>query len=147
VQDVSDTIPRLVRPPGGTFVALELNETDFGPGDTIRAGLWVTNGAPTRRIDFYLGYLAPDGITVSFITSLSPLTFVTATRSETERFQPLVRNAEMQQGLDFMRPDAVVAMLPPNFPEGDSVAFAAITAAGTLELLTRIATAEFTFEQ
>jgi hypothetical protein len=146
VQDVSDTIPRLVRPPGGTFVALDLNETDFGPGDTIRAGLRVTNGGPTRRIDFYLDHLFPDGVTVSFITSLSPLAVVTVTRSEPEKFQPLVRNAEMQQGLDLTMHDAVVATLPPNFPEGQSVAFAAITAAGTLELVAPLATAEFAFE-
>ena len=66
--------------------------------------------------------------------------------SEPEKFQPLVRNAEMQQGLDFTRPDALVATLPPNFPEGQSVAFAAITAAGTLTLAASLATVEFTFE-
>src|SRR5687767_524213 len=73
VQAVSDTIPQLVRPPAGTFLALDLNEADFGPGDTFRAGLRVTNGGPARSIDFYLGHLSPDGITVFFITSLSPL--------------------------------------------------------------------------
>ncbi len=146
VQDVSDTIPRLVRPPGGTFLALDLNDTDFGTGDTIRAGVRVANGGPTQAIDFYLGHLWPDGVTVSFVTSLSPLTIVTVTRSETEKFQPLVRNAELQQGGDIVRPDALVATLPPNFPEGHSVAFAAITTAGTLTLAAPIATVEFTFE-
>ena len=145
VQDVSDTIPRLVRPPGGTFLALELNETDFGTGDTIRASIRVTNGGPTRTIDFYLGYLWPDGVTVSFVTSLTPLTIVTVTTSQPEKFQPLVRNAELQQGADIMRPDALVATFPPNFPEGDSVAFAAITTAGTLTLAAPLATVEFTF--
>jgi hypothetical protein len=146
VQAVSDTIPRLVRPPGGTFLALDLNETDFEPGDTLRAGLRVTNGGPTRRIDFYLGLLAPDGVTVSFITSLSPLAGVTVTTSEPERFQPLVRNAEIQEGLDITSPDALVGTFPPNFPEGDSVLFAAITVAGTRDLVAPLATAEFTFE-
>jgi hypothetical protein len=45
-----------------------------------------------------------------------------------------------------MRPDALVTTFPPNFPEGQSVAFAAITAAGTLTLAAPIATVEFTFE-
>jgi hypothetical protein len=146
VQDVSVTIPRLIRPPGGTFVGLDLNETDFGPGDTIRARLRVTNGGPARSIDFYLGLLAPDGTTVSFITSLSPLAGVTVKTSEPERFQPLVRNAAMQQGLDLTVPDALVASFPPDFPEGQSLLFAGITAAGTQTLIAPLATAEFTFE-
>jgi hypothetical protein len=146
VQDVSDTIPGLVRPPGGTFVGLDLNETDFGPGDTLRARLRVTNGGPARSVDFYLGLLAPDGITVSFITSLSPLVGVTVKTSEPERFEPLVRNAEMQQGLDLTIPDVLVGSFPPDFLEGQSLLFAGIAAVGTQDLIAPLATAEFTFE-
>jgi hypothetical protein len=146
VQGVSETIPRLVRPPGGTFVGLDLNETDFGPGDTLRARLRVTNGGPARPVDFYLGVLAPDGVTVSFITSLFPLAGVTVNTSEPDRFQPLVSNAQMEQGLDLTLPDALVASFPPEFSEGLSLLFAGITAAGTLDLIAPLATAEFTFE-
>jgi hypothetical protein len=146
VQGVSETIPGLVRPAGGTFVALDLNESDFGPGDTLRARIRVTNGAPTRTVDFYLGHLSPDGVTVFFITSLSPLAGVTVTTSQPELFQPLVRGAVMPEGLDITAPDALVATLPPNFPEGDSLLFAAITAAGTQSLVVPLATAGFTFE-
>jgi hypothetical protein len=146
VQDVSDTIPGLVRPPGGIFVGLDLNETDFGPGDTLRARLRVTNGGPARSIDFYLGLLAPDGVTVSFITSLSPLAGVTVRTSEPERFEPLVSNAEMPEGLDLTIPDVLVASFPPDFLEGESLLFAGITAAGTQDLIAPLATAEFTFE-
>jgi len=144
-QDVSDTIPPLVRPPAGTFVGLDLNETDFGPGDTLRARLRVTNGAPARSIDFYLGRLLPDRVTVFFITSLSPLTGVTVKTSEPEKFQPLVRNAAIQQGLDVTILDALVTTLPPDFPEGDSLFFAGITVAGTQTLIAPLATAGFTF--
>ena len=146
VQGVSDTIPRLARPPGGSFVGLELNDTDFGSGDTIRASVRMTNGGPTRTVDLYLGHLWPDGVTVTFVTSLSPLTIVTVARSEPARYQPLVRNAVLEPGADIMRPDFLVATFPPNFPEGDSVGFAAITVAGTLELAAPISTAAFTFE-
>jgi hypothetical protein len=145
VQDVSDSIPRLVRPPGGTFLALDLNDTDFGPGDTLRARLRVTNGAPARGIDFYFGRLLPDGVTVFFITSLSPLAGVTVKTSEPEKFQPLVRNAQIQQGLNVTFTDAFVFTFPPDFPEGDSLLFAGITAAGTQTLLAPLATADFTF--
>lgn len=146
VQDASDTILRLARPPGGTFVGLDLSGTDFGPGDTLHARLRVTNGAPARGIDFYLGLIAPDGVTVTFITGLSPLAGVTVRTSESERFQPLVTNADMQQGLDLTLPDALVASFPPDFPEGQSVLFAGIAAAGTQNLIAPLATAEFTFE-
>jgi hypothetical protein len=146
VRAVSDTIPRLVRPPAGTFVGLDLNETDFGPGDTFRARLRVTNGGPARPVDFYFGYLAPDGVTVTFITSLSPLAGVSVKISEPDKFQPLVRNTEMQQRLDLTMPDILVVTASPDFPEGQSLLFAAITAAGTRDLVAPIATAEFTFE-
>ena len=146
VQAVSDTIPQLVRPPGGTFLALDLNETDFEPGDTLRARLRVTHGAPARSIDFYLGRLWPDGVTVSFFTSLSPFTEVIVSTSEPERFQPLVRNAEIQEGLDVAISDAFVTTFPPDFLEGQSLLFAGITVAGTQDLVAPLATAEFTFE-
>ena len=105
----------------------------------------MTNGAPARSIDFYLGRLLPDGVTVFFITGLSPLTGVTVKTSEPEKFQPLVRNAEIQQGLDVTILDALVTTLPPDFPEGDSLLFAGITVAGTQNLVAPLATAEFTF--
>ena len=146
VQAVSNTIPQLVRPPGGTLMSLDLNETDFEPGDTLRARLRGTNGGPARIIDFYLGRLLPDGVTVFFITSVSPLAGVTVTTSEPEKFQPLVRNVEIPQGLDIAIPDALVFTLPPDFPAGQSFLFAAITAAGTLDLVAPIAAAEFSFE-
>jgi hypothetical protein len=146
VQDVADSIPRLVRPPAGTFVGLGLAETDFETGDTLRASVRVTNGAPARPIDFYLGYLWPDGVTVTFITSLSPVSGVTVRTNEPERFQPLVRNAEIVQGLDASFPDALTLTLPSNFPEGDLLLFAGMTATGTLTIVGNLATTRFTFE-
>ena len=146
VQDVSNTIPRLVRPPGGTFVGLDLNETDFEPGDTFRVRLRVTHGGPARPVDLYFGLLSPDGATVSFITSLSPLAGVTVRTSEPGSFQPLVRNTDMPQGFDVSAPDVLVATVPQNLAEGQWLLFAAITAAGTQDVLA-LATTEFTFER
>jgi hypothetical protein len=145
VQDVSNTVPRLVRPPGGVFVGIDLNETDFSSGDTLRARIRVTDGAPARSVDFYLGLLAPDGVTVTFITSLSPFTTVVVKVTETAKFQPLIRNATIQPGLDIAAPDAFVTTFQSNFPEGDSLLFAGITAAGTQTLVAPLATARFTF--
>lgn len=143
---VNGTIPVLARPPAGTFVGLTLNETDFEEDDTLRASIRVTNGAPTRRVDFYFGRLLPDGVTVFFFTSLSPLAGVTVMTNEPERFQPLLRDVEMQQGLDVSAPDVLVTTLPSNFPEGQSLLFAGITATGTHDLVVPLALAEFGFE-
>ena len=41
--------------------------------------------------------------------------------------------------------DALVFTFPPDFPEGDSLLFAGITAAGTQNLIAPLATAVFTF--
>lgn len=71
---------------------------------------------------------------------------MTVKTSEPEKLQPLVRNAAIQQELDITIPDALVATLPQNFPEGDSLLFAAITVAGTQTLAAPLPTAEFTFE-
>jgi hypothetical protein len=146
VQAVGDTIPQLVRPPGGTFLALTVSEAEFGPGDPFRAALRVTHGASARSVDFYLGHVAPDGVSVTFITSLSPLAGVAGNVNQPESFQPLFRNVEIQPGFDVSAPDAVfVVALPADFPQGRSVLFAAITAAGTADVVAFV-TAEFTFE-
>ena len=145
VQAVGDTIPRLVRPPGGAALALALNQAVFRPGDTFRAGLRATNAGPARRVDFYLGLLAPDGVTITFITGLSPLTAVTARTSEPAKFQPLVRNVEIQGGLDLTIPDLLVGTIPASFPAGRSSLFAAITVTGTADLAALITATEFTF--
>jgi hypothetical protein len=145
VQAVSETIPRLVRPPGGAALTLALNQAEFRPGDTFRAGLTVTNSGPPRRIDLYLGLIAPDGVTVFLITSLSPLGGVTVRTDRPERFQPLVSNAELQQGLDLTVPDVLVATVPPNVPSGQSSLFAVMTVAGTPDLAAPIETAELAF--
>jgi hypothetical protein len=84
-------------------------------------------------------------VTEGLSRSLSPFAGVTVKTSEPERFQPLVRNAEMQQGLDLTIPDALVASFPPDFLEGQSLLFAGITAAGTQNVIAPLATAEFTF--
>src|SRR5262245_7950634 len=145
VQAVSDTIPRLVRPPGGTFVGLDLNDDTFETGDAFRARLRLTHGVAPRRVDFYFGLLAPDGVTVAFITSLSPLAGVIVRTDQPGLFQPLVRNVEIPQGLDLVVPDILVGTLASNFPEGQSRLFAVVTATGTLNLVTPAAIADFTF--
>ena len=144
VQAVSNTIPQLVRP-AVVSLTLTLNQASFRPGDTIRVGLRVVNPGPARSVDFYFGQLWPDGVTVSFATSLSPLAGVTVTTRDSEEFQPLVRTISIAQGLDLTIPDVLVATLPPNFPTGQSAVFAAITIPETLDIAAPVASAPFTF--
>lgn len=145
VQGVSDTIARLVRPPAGTFLGLDLNETDFEPGDPFSARLRLTHGLPARSVDFYFGLLAPDGVNVFFITGLSPLTGVITRLDAPGPFPPLVTNALMPEGLDLTGPDILAVTLPPDLAEGEWTLFAAIVATGTGDLVTPIAIARFTF--
>lgn len=145
VQAVSATIPGLVRPPPGASLALSLNQTSFRPGDTLRVTLRVTNPGPARSVDFYLGRLSPDGATVSFITSLAPLASVTVKTSEPDTFVPIAGNVQVPHGVDVTIPDVLVTTLPPDFPPGTSVFFAAMTAPGTLDLAAPVAATELPF--
>jgi hypothetical protein len=53
--------------------ALSLNQTAFRPGDTLRVGLDARNSGSAFIADFYFAVLLPDGVTVIFVTNLSPL--------------------------------------------------------------------------
>ena len=98
-------------------------------------------------IDFYLGRLVPDGVTVFFITSLSPLSGVTVKTSEPEKFQPLVRNAEIQQGLDVTIVDAFVnPRFLRIFRRPTHCSLPGSPWPGHRNLIAPLATAEFTFE-
>jgi hypothetical protein len=124
---------------------LTLNQTTFGPGETLRLTLRASNGGPPVSIDFYLGHLWPDGRTVSLYTNLSPLQSATTSVSDLAKFKPIGSKITIPQYLDAIYSDVVVLKLPANFPEGKTTLFAALTAPDTLNLVTPLATAEFTF--
>jgi len=144
VQAVSATIARLARPPGGPALALGLNQATARPGDTLRLSLRVTNPGPARSADVYLGRLSPDGVTLSFFTSLSPLTSVTTKTSEPDEFAALAANVQIPHGVDLTIPDVLVTTVPADFPPATSVFFAAVTLPATLDLAGPIGTAALT---
>jgi hypothetical protein len=49
-------------------VALILNQVRFNPGETLNAGIDVTNPGPEVHVEAYLGAILPDGVTVVFMT-------------------------------------------------------------------------------
>ena len=139
----SETSTRLIKfgtgstPPtcgsGGYSVTLtlSLNQNRFQPGDTLRLALQAGNTGPGLSADFYFGILLPDGVTAVFLTSLSPLTGVTARiDGNPQAFKALAADAFIPQGLNVTLNDVIVFTFSGNEPPGTYVLFAAFTLPG-----------------
>jgi hypothetical protein len=99
-------LPPLPPPPLSREMMLSLNQTAFRAGDTLRVELGARNPDAAFVVDFYFGVLLPDGVTVLFVTSLSPLDgVVTRLDADARTFQPLLANFQIPQGLDTTLPD------------------------------------------
>ena len=110
------------------LLTLSLNQTTFGPGDTLHVGLHEENPGPGFNADFYFGILLPDGVTVFFFTSLSPLNGVlTRVNANPQTFLPLTPNILISQGLDVTLNDVFVFTLSGSEPLGTYVLFALLT--------------------
>jgi uncharacterized membrane protein len=59
----------LLEPTLGPALALELNQTSFSPGETLRMTLHMRNDGPLVRTDVYIGVIPPDGVTSFWSTS------------------------------------------------------------------------------
>lgn len=93
-------------PPLSRDITLSLNQTAFRTGDALCVGLRARNPDPAFIADFYFGVLLPDGVTVLFVTSLSPLDgVVTRLDADARTFRPLLANVQIPQGLDTALPD------------------------------------------
>ncbi|MBI3329040.1 MAG: HYR domain-containing protein, partial [Nitrospinae bacterium] len=111
-------------------LSLSLNQTTFQRGDTLRVGLMAQNPGPAFMADFYFGLLLPDGGTLLFFTSLSPLNLVVSSLANPQTFQPLLANLLIAQGLDVAISDVFVFTFAEEAPPGTYVFFAALTLPG-----------------
>jgi hypothetical protein len=96
--------PRATAPastPVSTAVLLASNGTTFTSGDTVRIGVNVTNAGAALEANFYFGVIHPDGVSVSFVTGLEPVSAV-ATRldSNPQSFPALIHRLPLAQGLN-----------------------------------------------
>ena len=107
------------------------NQSAFHSGDTLRVGLRTQNPGVAVTADFYFGVFLPDGVTVLFITSLSPLD-ATATRLDADprTFRPLLANVQLPQGLDTTLADFLVYTFAGGETAGTYAVFALLTPPG-----------------
>jgi hypothetical protein len=120
-------------PLGGTnpTLTLSLNQRVFHLGDTLRVGLRAQNPGVPVTADFYFGVLLPDGVTVLFITSLSPLDgIVTRLDADPRTFRPLLANVQLRQGLDTTLMDFFVYTFGGGETAGTYAVFAFLTPPG-----------------
>jgi hypothetical protein len=111
--------------------ALSLNQTAFRTGDTIRVGLGARNHGLAFIADFYFAVLLPDGVTVLFVTSLSPLDgVVTRLDADPRTFRPLLANVQLPQGLDVTLTDFFVYSFAGGEAPGAYTVFAVLTPPG-----------------
>jgi hypothetical protein len=76
-----------------------LNQATFCPGDTLQVRLGIHNPGPSVTVDAYLGVLLPDGVTVLFVTRLTPLDgVVTRLDADPRTFAPLAVSYEFPSG-------------------------------------------------
>jgi hypothetical protein len=112
-------------------LTLSLNQPSFRPGQTLRMGLRARNIGPAFLADFYFGFLLPDGVTVLFVTSLSPLNGVlTRLDADPRTFQPLLVNVQLPQSLDITLPNFFAYTFAGGESAGTYAAFAFFTPPG-----------------
>ena len=112
-------------------LTLSLNHLTLRPGDTLRVGLTVRNSGPALSADFYFGMILPDGVTVQFITGLSPPDTVgTRLDASPATFRPLLANIFISQNLDIAVADFFTFSFLQSLSRGDYIFFAALTPPG-----------------
>jgi len=112
-------------------LTLSLNQATFHRGDTLRVGLGARNPGPAFNADFYFGVLLPDGMTLLFLTSLSPLAgMVSRLDANPQTFKPLLTNILLPANLDVSFDTVFEVTFSGTEPVGTYVFFAALTPPG-----------------
>jgi hypothetical protein len=117
--------------PPSRQMTLSLNQTAFRTGDTLRVGLGVQNPGLAFIADFYFAVLLPDGVTILFVTRLSPLNgVVTRLDADPRTFRPLLANVQLSQGMDITLTDFFVYFFAGGESPGTYTVFAVLTPPG-----------------
>jgi hypothetical protein len=116
------------------LVVLSLNQSAFRPGETLRLGLRFDNPGPSVTADFYTGFLLPDGVTLVFFTSLTPLTStMTRLDADARTFPPLLINLPFPQGLHLTFEDIATFTFTGGEVPGSYALFALLTPPGAFQ--------------
>ena len=107
---------------------LSLNQSTFRSRDVLHAGLRVQNPGSAFNADFYLGILLPDGVSLFFFTSLSPLNgILTRVDADPRTFSCLACNVLVPERLDVTIDDLLTAVLSDGLQSGTYILFAILT--------------------
>jgi hypothetical protein len=87
----------LLEPTHGPAIVLELNQTSFGPGETLRMTVYTLNGGPPVTTDVYIGVILPDGASTLFIT-FSGFVGPVPISGDARTFTPYVEDARLPEG-------------------------------------------------
>lgn len=133
VVNLAGTVHRIANP-DAPVLTLSLNQTAFRAGGTLRVRFGARNGLAAMAASFYFGIILPDGRTVIFLTSPSPLAgVVTNVASDARTFPPLVADVVVPAGLDLTVEDFVVFTFARSEPPGTYRVFAALGRPGAFD--------------
>ena len=144
----SDTRFVLARYEGGSsegapFLRLNLNQSSFVPGETLRAGIVEANYGKEIMVDKYFGALLPPGTgpargcpaddAIVFLTTRTVLSCLSASP---QTFEPVARNLLLPAEFPALStPNFYSVVWPSNVPTGAYLFFIAFTRAGTVDIL------------
>ena len=111
-------------------ISLTLNQTAVRSGDALVLGTRRQRQGPAVTADFYLGALLPDGVTIVFVTNLSPLTFALGNLNDPRTFRPLFADLLIPENSDVTTPNLLSFTFSGAEPPGAYVAFAALAQPG-----------------
>ncbi len=110
--------------PVSAALSLTQNATTYGSGDTVRIGVNVNNAGGAFGANFYLGVIHPDGVSISFVTALQPVSWAgSRLDANPQSFTPLINRVAIPQGLNVQLDDYFVYRLSTE-PSGTYTFFA-----------------------
>jgi hypothetical protein len=133
VAGLGGTLHRLVNPDAPTL-ALRVNQRVVHPGDTLRVSVSVASGTVPIAADGYFGIVFPDGQTVVFLTSTTPLAGVASSLAADPRtFAALAPAAVIPAGTAATIEDVLVYTLGAAEQVGPYLIFAALVREGAFD--------------
>ena len=127
------TLHRLVNPDAPTL-ALRVNQHVVHPGDRLRVSVSVGTGAVPVAADGYFGIVFPDGQTVVFLTSTTPLAGVASSLAADPRtFAALAPDTVIPAGTAVTIEDVLVYTLGATEQVGTYLIFAALVRDGAFD--------------
>jgi len=120
-----------VLPLGGPEIQLHCNGSRFGPGERLRLAMRVENPGPGRLVDAYVAIATPDGLLLSWPTLSTQLVPIfTGVMPANFSLPPML----------------IVDLRLPGLTRGEYTFYAVITKEGTIEYISQLTSASWTFE-